>query len=137
MNPKKLKFIAGSCIILGALTFLAVSGLEESKAYYQTVSELRAMGSRAEGVRIRVAGTVVPGSIVRVEKAVDFDVQQDEEVITVHYVGRDPLPDTLVDESQAVAEGYLQSDGTFEATLVQAKCASKYEAEYGENKEAL
>ena len=136
MNSKKLKFVVGSCIVLGALTLLAVSGFEESKAYYQTVSELRAMGPRAEGVRIRVAGTVVPGTIVRREGAVDFDVQQDEEVITVTYVGHDPLPDTLVDESQAVAEGFLRSDGTFEATLVQAKCASKYEAEYGGQPEA-
>ncbi len=60
MNTKKLKFVVGSFIILGALTLLAFSGFEESKAYYQTVSELRAMGSKAEGVRIRVAGNTVP-----------------------------------------------------------------------------
>ena len=62
---KKMKFVAGSVIILGALALLAISGLEESKAYYQTVAELKAMGARAEGVRVRVAGTVVPGSIIR------------------------------------------------------------------------
>ncbi len=135
MNPKKLKFVAGSVIILGALTWLAISGLEESKAYYQTVAELKAMGTRAEGVRVRVAGTVVPGSIIRREGTVDFDIQQDEQALTVRYVGTDPLPDTLVDEAQAVAEGYLQTNGTFEATHVQAKCASKYEAEYGDYSE--
>ncbi len=135
MNPKKMKFVAGSVIILGALTWLAISGLEESKAYYQTVAELKEMGPRAEGVRVRVAGTVVPGSIIRREGTVDFDIQQDEQALTVRYVGSDPLPDTLVDEAQAVAEGYLQTNGTFEATQVQAKCASKYEAEYGEYNE--
>lgn len=131
MKPKKLKFVAGAAIILGALTLLAVSGLEESKAYYQTVQELKAMGARSEGVRVRVAGIVVPGSIVRRDEGVEFQIHQDEDVLSVKYVGKDPLPDTLTDEAQAVVEGHF-SNGTFEASMVQAKCASKYEAEYGE-----
>jgi cytochrome c-type biogenesis protein CcmE len=49
-------------------------------------------------------------------------------------VGTDPLPDTLVDRADALAEGHYE-DGSFEATMVQAKCASKYEAAYGENEE--
>jgi cytochrome c-type biogenesis protein CcmE len=132
MKPKKLKFVAGAVIILGAVTLLAVSGLEENKAYYQTVQELRAMGAESEGVRVRVAGTVVPGSIVRRDDGVAFEISQENEVLSVRYVGKDPLPDTLVDEAQAVVEGSLVSGGTFEASHVQAKCASKYEAEYGE-----
>jgi cytochrome c-type biogenesis protein CcmE len=132
MKPKKLKFVAGAVIILGALALLAVSGLEESKAYYQTVQELKAMGARSEGVRVRVAGVVVPGSIVRRDEGVEFQIHQEDDVLSVRYVGRDPLPDTLVDEAQAVVEGHLRN-GTFEASMVQAKCASKYEAEYGES----
>jgi cytochrome c-type biogenesis protein CcmE len=132
MKPKKLKFIAGAAIILGAVTLLAVSGLEESKAYYQTVQELRAMGARSEGVRVRVAGTVVPGSVVRRDSGVEFQITQENEVLSVRYVGKDPLPDTLVDEAQAVVEGSMVPGGAFEASHVQAKCASKYEAEYGE-----
>jgi cytochrome c-type biogenesis protein CcmE len=132
MKPKKLKFVAGAVIILGAVALLAVSGLEESKAYYQTVQELKAMGPRSEGVRVRVAGTVVPGSIVRRDSGVEFQISQEKDVLSVRYVGKDPLPDTLVDEAQAVVEGSMHRGGTFEASKVQAKCASKYEAEYGE-----
>ena len=131
MSTKKLKFVAGSVIIFGAVVLLAISGFEESKAYYQTIDELKAMGPRSEGVRLRVAGDVVPGTIVRREGAVEFQISQEGHVLAVRYVGRAPLPDTLVDESQAVVEGYLLADGTFEASNVQAKCASKYEAEYG------
>ena len=40
----------------------------------------------------------------------------------------DPLPDTFVDNSQALVEGRLAPNGTFVADKVQAKCASKYEA---------
>ena len=135
MPTKKLKFIAGTALILGSVLWLAISGFEEGKAYYQTVSELKSMGSRAEGVRLRVGGIVVPGSIVRREGAVEFQISQDNQILPVRYVGKDPLPDTLVDRAEALAEGHYR-DGSFEASMVQAKCASKYEAAYGESSEA-
>ena len=135
MPTKKLKFIAGTALILGSVLWLAISGFEEGKAYYQTVSELKSMGSRAEGVRLRVGGIVVPGSIVRREGAVEFKISQDDEILPVRYVGKGPLPDTLVDRAEALAEGHYR-DGSFEASMVQAKCASKYEAAYGESSEA-
>ena len=135
MAPKKTKFAAGIALILGAILWLAISGFEEGKAYYQTVTELKAMGSSADGVRIRVGGNVVPGSIVRRAGVVEFQISQDEDVLIVRYVGKDPLPDTLVDRAQALAEGHYR-DGSFEASMIQAKCASKYEAAYGENKQA-
>ena len=138
MNRKKLKFVAGSAVILGAVVTPAISSFDETKAYYQTVPELKAMGSRAEGRRVRVAGNVVPGTIVRREEGVvTFDIDYEGEGLSVRYVGRAPLPDTLVDRAQAVAEGTLQPDGSFEATLVQAKCASKYESAYEEGKTVL
>jgi cytochrome c-type biogenesis protein CcmE len=68
---------------------------------------------------------------------VTFDIDYEGEGLSVRYVGKAPLPDTLVDRAQAVAEGTLQPDGNFEATLVQAKCASKYESAYEEGKTAL
>ena len=135
MAPKKTKFAAGIALILGAILWLAISGFEEGKAYYQTVSELKAMGSSADGVRIRVGGNVVPGSIVRRAGVVEFQISQDEDVLIVRYVGKDPLPDTLVDRAQALAEGHYR-DGSFEASMIQAKCASKYEAAYGESTQA-
>ena len=135
MPTKKLKFIAGTALILGSVLWLAISGFEEGKAYYQTVSELKTMGTRAEGVRLRVGGIVVPGSIVRREGAVEFQISQDNQILPVRYVGKGPLPDTLVDRAEALAEGHYR-DGSFEASMVQAKCASKYEAAYGESSEA-
>ncbi len=134
MPPKKLKFAAGIFLILGSVLWLAIAGFEEGKAYYQTVSELKAMGSGAEGVRLRVGGNVVPGSIVRRAGAVEFKISQDDDILSVRYVGTDPLPDTLVDRADALAEGHYEN-GSFEASMVQAKCASKYEAAYGENEE--
>lgn len=135
MKAKKLKFVIGTAVILAAVLALAITGMEESKAYYQTVPELKAMGVKAEGRRVRVAGNVVEGSIERLERGiVNFTIDYEGETLPVRYVGRGPIPDTLVDRAQAVAEGTLGPDGTFEATLVQAKCASKYEAAYEDGK---
>jgi len=131
LKGKKLKFCVGTVVILAAVLALAISGMEETKAYYQTVTELKAMGAKAEGRRVRVAGNVVEGSIERLEQGVvKFEIDYEDESLVVRYVGRGPLPDTLVDRAQAVAQGKLLRDGTFEASLVQAKCASKYEAAY-------
>ena len=48
--------------------------------------------------------------------------------LDVVYTGADPLPDTFRDKAQALCDGRLRADGKFEATKIQAKCASKYEA---------
>jgi cytochrome c-type biogenesis protein CcmE len=51
----------------------------------------------------------------------------------VNYVGSQPVPDTFKDRADAVVEGKVLADGTFEADHLQAKCASKYESKYGKN----
>jgi cytochrome c-type biogenesis protein CcmE len=57
------------------------------------------------------------------------DPKQPTESLQVHYVGRDPLPDTFRDYATAVVDGKYSRDGVFTATAMQAKCASKYEKE--------
>ena len=42
------------------------------------------------------------------------------------YKGSEPPPDTFKDDAQALAEGTYGRDGVFHATVLQAKCASKY-----------
>ncbi len=133
MVARKGKFFVGGGLFLVAVAGLLLTGFEEGKAYYRTVGELAAMGPRAEGARLRVAGDVVPGTIEPVnEGRVRFQIEHEGSRLDVLYTGREPLPDTLVDRAQAVAEGSLLPDGSFEASHVQAKCASKYEAAYAE-----
>jgi cytochrome c-type biogenesis protein CcmE len=124
------KFAALVVAIIGTLTWLAASGINETKTYYKTVSELDAMGPRALTERVRVGGDVQEGSIVRDGKAVRFVMTQDARRLNVVYTGTDPLPDTFRDGSQALADGKMLPDGTFEAKKIQAKCASKYEGKY-------
>ena len=123
---KKWQFGAGVVIILSTIAWLGYSGIQESKTYYVTVSELLSSPA-AEHRRFRVAGDVASGSIRRAVGRVEFQLQQGAELVPVIYTGVDPLPDTLVDGAQAIADGRYE-DGTFHAEAVQAKCASKYEA---------
>ena len=108
--------------------FLAWLGYGESKTYYHTIAELPTLQGDARAHRIRVGGTVEPGSIRRAQGHVDFVLVGEGKQLPVSYVGSDPLPDTFIDKSQALVEGSLQRNGSFVAQQVQAKCASKYEA---------
>jgi cytochrome c-type biogenesis protein CcmE len=118
-------------IIVGTLVWLAVGGVNETKTYYKTVSELSTLDAKARAQRLKVAGDVQPGSIYRQGKSVEFVLTQENKTLKVVYEGTDPLPDTFRDRAQAVADGKLGPDGTFHASRIQAKCASKYEAKPG------
>jgi cytochrome c-type biogenesis protein CcmE len=128
VQTPKLKFVAGAVVILGVLVWLGYAGVQETKTYYLTLPELAAQGEIAYERRLRVAGDVEPGTIERREGQVRFVLHQGEHRLQVLYTGRDPLPDTLVDNAQAVVTGRYTRSGVFEAQQVQAKCASKYEA---------
>jgi cytochrome c-type biogenesis protein CcmE len=117
--------------IIGVLVWLAAGGVNDSKTYYKTISELNQMGDRATDKRIRVGGDVESGSIQRLGKDVHFTLTQQNIKLKVVYSGSDPLPDTFRDGSQALADGRLGQDGVFHASKIQAKCASKYEAKPG------
>ena len=128
---KQAKFGVGISVIVAALGFLAWLGYGESKTYYHTIAELSALTGSAKSQRMRVGGTVASGSIRRLSGRVDFMLEGEGKTLAVSYIGSDPLPDTFVDKSQALVEGRPGPDGRFVAEVVQAKCASKYEAAPG------
>lgn len=125
---KRTKFGIGIGIILASLVWLGWLGARESKTYYHTIAELETLKGSARTQRMRIGGNVEPGTIRRLSGRVDFVLQGEGKSLPVSYVGSDPLPDTFVDNSQALVEGRPAPDGRFVAERVQAKCASKYEA---------
>jgi cytochrome c-type biogenesis protein CcmE len=127
---KQAKFGIGIGVIVISLACLAWLGYGESKTYYHTIAELQNLQGNQLSHRMRVGGTVAPGSIRHFTGRVDFVLEGEGKSLPVSYVGSDPLPDTFVDKSQALVEG-RPTDGRFVAEVVQAKCASKYEAAPG------
>jgi cytochrome c-type biogenesis protein CcmE len=128
---KQAKFGIGIGVIVLSMAFLAWLGYGESKTYYHTIAELQTLKGTDLTHRMRLGGTVQPGTIRRLSGRIDFVLQGEGKTLPVSYVGSDPLPDTFVDNSQALVEGRPAPDGRFVAEHVQAKCASKYEAAPG------
>ncbi len=134
MNNNKLKFIIGSLVIIAAVILLAVQGMEEDEtmSYSKSVSEVHLLGDRAQSMTLKVNGDLKKGSIVRNNMDLDFVITEGESELSIHYIGKDPIPDTFNNEMDAevIVSGRLQPDGIFNAERIQAKCASKYEADY-------
>jgi len=125
-NAKLVKFGSVIVIILLAISYLAYTGVQESKSYYVTIKELNGMGDGAYTKRLRVAGNVQTGSIKRTGLHLEFTLNEEGRLLPVSYSGTDAPPDTLKDDAQALAEGEMGRDGVFHAKHLQAKCASKY-----------
>jgi cytochrome c-type biogenesis protein CcmE len=130
-SKKIVRFGVAVTLIVLALGYLAYTGVQESKSYYVKIDQLRALGAGAYTKTLRVEGIVQPGSIKRKGSQADFVIQDSEGgsvLLPVSYKGSVPPPDTFKDHAQALVLGRLDRDGTFQATDVQAKCASKYES---------
>lgn len=130
MRGPKLKFMVGGAMVLAALVWLGFVGFQESKAYYITVNEYATMHTQLQGKTVKVAGDVVQGSIDRSKSPMEFVISSQGQELRVRYVGKDVIPDTFKDGSQALVEGVASQAGVFQANHIEAKCASKYEAEY-------
>ena len=131
-TKKYVRFGIAVGLIVVALGYLAYTGVQESKSYYVTVKEMRAMGDEVYSRKLRVGGNVQPGSIKTEGPHVDFILVENDDKLNVHeklhviYKGNEPPPDTFKDDAQALAIGVYKRDGVFYANELQAKCASKY-----------
>lgn len=125
-NSQTVRIVVAALIILAAISYLAVTGVEANKSYYVTIKELQTMGSKVYTRHLRVAGSVEPGSIRRDGAHANFVLVENDRKLTVNYTGSEPPPDTFKDKSLALAIGTYGHDGVFHATGLQAKCASKY-----------
>ena len=134
-SPNSVRIGIAVAIIVGTIGWLAWSGYGANKSYYVTIPELGSMGDKAYHSQLRVEGFVQPGSIEQNGTHVTFVLNEFEShspkaasgrLLTVNYKGAEPPPDTFKDDAHALAEGSYGRDGVFHATVLQAKCASKY-----------
>lgn len=139
LSANTLRISAAVVVILATVAWLALTGYSSNKSYYVTIAELGTMGDKAYHSNLRVEGFVQPGSIEQVGTHVDFVLNEYEShspkapsghLLKVTYKGTEPPPDTFKDDAQALAMGTLSRDDqgnvVLNATVLQAKCASKY-----------
>jgi cytochrome c-type biogenesis protein CcmE len=135
ISGNTLRIGIATAVIVGTVAWLAFTGYAANKSYYVTIAELGGMGDKAYHNQLRVEGFVVPGSIEQNGTNVNFVLNEFEShspkaqsghLLKVAYKGSEPPPDTFKDDAQALAQGSYGRDGVFHASVLQAKCASKY-----------
>lgn len=129
MKPR-VKFLVGGAVILGVAVYLMASSIKTTGEYYLTPQELAAKVAADPSLRgsgVKMGARVIPGSIRRDPggREVAFRVSNGDQTYPVVYRGI--IPDTFTDSADVVVDGRLGSDGTFHATTLLAKCASRYE----------
>src|ERR1017187_5407957 len=95
-----IKILAAVVIILATVSWLAYTGVRDTKSYYVTISELNAMGNKAYTRNLRVAGNVAPGSIQHEGTSAKFVLLEQGNKLQVNYQGSEPPPDTFKDDAQ-------------------------------------
>jgi cytochrome c-type biogenesis protein CcmE len=121
-------FIAGGVIAL-AVAYLVLMGLQGSTVYFLTVGELQAKGPAAHNQLYRVSGMLVPGTLIKESSGlgIHFEIADPSSApLPVVYRGGQ-VPDIMGDNIEIVAEGKLDTQGTFTANTVLAKCPSRLE----------
>ena len=126
----RTKFLVGGLLVLGTAGYLMASSIKETAVYYLTPSELATRVQHDPSfyeTGVKVGARVVSGSIQRAPggREVAFRMTDGARVYPVVYRGI--IPDTFTDSVDVVVEGRLARDGTFHATTLLAKCASRYE----------
>ena len=132
----RTKFIIGGALVLSTAAYLMASSIKQTGVYYLTPSELSAhvtSDASFHDMGVKLGARVVPGTIVREPggKRYAFRVTDGSTTFPVDYRGL--APDTFTDGVDVVVEGRLGRDGTFHATTLLAKCASRYENAPGGN----
>ncbi len=133
MKRRNWRAIAGVLLVLTVAGYLVFQGISETGVYYWTVSEVLA-GPRTKTDRnIRISGNVVDGTINYNQKDLVLaftvsDLEDPTKTIDTLYNG--PAPDAFKAGVEVVLEGiYNRENNTFKATVLLAKCPSKYDSE--------
>ena len=127
MKPrtKRAVAIAAGLAALGVAVALVLNAFNSNLVFFFTPSQV-ASHEAPSGRTFRIGGLVEAGSVVHDKDAltVHFRVTDTAQTIPVIYTGI--LPDLFREGKGVVAQGRLESDGTFRATEVLAKHDENY-----------
>ena len=124
-RPKRLRYVVAGGLCAAAVVFLLVGGLSRNIVYFRTVSEAVQAHDKApaDTDRLRMAGAVVTGSVVRTAEGVAFKVTEGGATALVVHRG-DP-PELFKDGAPVVCEGRW-AGGQFESDRIMIKHGADY-----------
>ena len=122
----RVRLAVAGTVVVGAVAWLAASGLGQNLTYFLTPSELLAKGTGAVGARLRVGGEVEPGSVRRdaATGTVAFRLSDGEESVPV--VNRGDPPELFREGIGAVVEGVYGRDGILRSDQVLIRHSAEY-----------
>ena len=126
--PRQTKLLLGAFVILGAIGFIVFNSLQSTQQYFLSLAEMKSKGDIVYSQTVRVGGNLKVDStkINTKDITAQFTLIDDQNnILPVYYKG--VLPDTFEKSTEVIAEGKLGKDGVFQASLVLAKCPSKYD----------
>jgi cytochrome c-type biogenesis protein CcmE len=123
----KYKPIVISAVILMVIGYLIYTGLRDTMVFYLTVSEVMAKSPEDLTQTQKVGGIVNAGSVQWEPKTLklSFRLEDEQANLVVNYTG--VVPDSFKPGTEVIVEGTYRGDGSFWATTIMPKCASKYE----------
>ena len=123
-KQRRLSLIGAALGVIALAVALVLGALKESIVFFNSPTDVVEKQIKP-GTRIRVGGLVKHGSVWRGDSlAVRFEVTDGKRTIPVAYQGL--LPDLFREGQGVVAEGTLDSAGTFRADSVLAKHDETY-----------
>jgi cytochrome c-type biogenesis protein CcmE len=127
MRPRYIVAIAGCVVAIVAIIVLAVV-LSENVVYFRTVTEAVHARKDAGTSRFRIAGAVVPGTIVETKDGVRFDITDGQHTVTIDHTG-DP-PDLFKPKAPVVCEGHWAKADDPSAAFLSDRILIRHGADY-------
>ena len=123
----KYKPVIISAVVLMVIGYLIYTGLRDTMIYYLTVSEVLAKPTDDLTDTQKVGGIVTAGSVQWDPKTLKliFKLENEQANLVVNYAG--VVPDSFKPGTEVIVEGAYRGNGSFLATTIMPKCASKYE----------
>jgi cytochrome c-type biogenesis protein CcmE len=135
-SSRNLGLLGVLLVMVGAVITLFMVGFKEAAVYATPIDTLVTANGQGAlvGRKVRVEGELVPGTLEKRDQPCEyrFNVRgKDTKLILPVRYAQCVIPDTFRDVPQGgvqvTVEGALSKEGGFEASLVMAKCASKYD----------
>lgn len=122
------KLLVSGALVVAALAVAAYQAMRSAAVYYLTPAEFAGRPD-LHGARVRLAGTVQPGSVTTGDGRVQFTLAEGTAAYRVEFAG--PLPDLFAEGRQVLVEGRL-AGGVFQATQVISTHPTEYRERYPE-----
>ncbi|WP_213452090.1 cytochrome c maturation protein CcmE [Rhizomonospora bruguierae] len=122
MTPRRARLLVAA-VAVAAAALLVAAGMQGTLTFYRTPAEVLHDPAPA-GQRVRLGGTVVPGSLRSEGGRTRFLLRDGAAEITVEQSAS--LPGTVREGQDAVVEGVLDAHGVFRSDTVMAKHGNEY-----------